>query len=276
MIARLKPLHRPGGPPRPGDWRSLHREEGQTFRQYRAGDPTLPQGERRVLYLQPLAEFTADQQRIVALTAEFLGLTFNRPVRMLPERPMALIPWKGRRTHPVERQTQLLTSYVRDEVLKPRLPRDAAAAMALTAVDLWPGEGWNFVYGEASLNDRVGVWSLARNGDPSKSPEAFRLCLLRTLKTASHETAHMFSFEHCTRYECNMAGSDSMEEADRYPLAFCPECLAKLCWATETQPTDHLRRMADFCGRSGLKDEEVYYRAALAVIQKPPKALSSP
>lgn len=276
MISALKPLHRRAGPPRPGDWRSLHSEAGQTFRQYLACDPILPRGERRVLYLQPLAEFTPEQRRIVALTGEFLGITFNRPVRMLPERPMALIPWKGRRTHPVERQTQILTSYVRDEVLKPRLPKDAAAMIALTAVDLWPGEGWNFVFGEASLHDRVGVWSLARNGDPSKSPEAFRLCLLRALKTATHETAHMFSLEHCIRYECNMAGSEHMEEADRYPLAFCPECLAKLCWATETPPADHLRRLAGFFARTGLLDEEARCRAALAALQKPPKAFSSP
>ncbi|MBK8725541.1 MAG: hypothetical protein IPL96_05660 [Holophagaceae bacterium] len=226
----------------------------------------MPEGQRTVLYIYPLGAFTPEQRRVVDRTAEFLGLTFHRPVRVLPDLPLSAVPARARRVHPVERQPQLLTRFVRDELLKPRLPEDAAAFLALTAVDLWPGEGWNFVYGDASLHERVGVWSLARNGDPSKGPEAFRLCLLRTIKTASHETAHMFSLEHCIRYECNMAGSETMEEADRYPLALCPECLAKLCWATGTQPAEHLRWMAEFCGRSGLRTDEAFFRASLRAI----------
>jgi archaemetzincin len=169
----------------------------------------------------------------------------------------------------MEGQPQILTSFVRLSLLKPRLAEDAAACLGLTATDLWPGPGWNFVYGDASLQERVGVWSLARNGDPAKGPEAFRLCLLRTLKTASHEAAHMFSFEHCTKYECNMAGSETMEEADRYPLAFCPECLAKLCWATGASPEVHLRSIAEFCDRNGLKDEEVFFRKSLDSLVSP-------
>jgi len=54
---------------------------------------------------------------------------------------------------------QVLAGYVLDSVLKPRLPGDAAACIAVTASDLWPGEGWNFVSGEASLQDRVAVKS---------------------------------------------------------------------------------------------------------------------
>jgi archaemetzincin len=46
------------------------------------------------------------------------------------------------------------------------------------------------------------VWSLARNGDPTESPEAFRIALLRAMKIAVHETGHMFSLEHCTAYRC--------------------------------------------------------------------------
>ena len=46
---------------------------------------------------------------------------------------------------------QILTTHVLGEVLKPRLPKDAAAYIAFTASDLWPGEGWNFVFGQATL-----------------------------------------------------------------------------------------------------------------------------
>ena len=110
------------------------------------------------------------------------------------------------------------------------------AYIALTTSDLWPGQGWNFVFGQASVTDRVGVWSIWRNGDPHGDDEAYRTCLRRTLKTASHETGHMFSMQHCTFYECNMCGSNHREESDRQPLWLCPICLAKLCHATGADP----------------------------------------
>ena len=94
----------------------------------------------------------------------------------------------------------MLTTYILHDVLPPRLSQDAAVLIALTAADLWPGEGWNYVFGQASLSDRVGVWSLHRFGDAEESDDAFRQCLRRTLKTASHETGHMFSMRtaRCT------------------------------------------------------------------------------
>src|SRR3712207_7363776 len=43
----------------------------------------------------------------------------------------------------------------------------------------------------------------------------FKLTLLRTLKIAAHETGHMFSVRHCTKYECVMNGSNHLGETDR-------------------------------------------------------------
>ena len=133
-----------------------------------------------------------------------------------------MIPAAARREHPTWHVKQILSTYVLDEVLRPRLPADACAYIALTTSDLWPGEGWNFVFGQASLSERVGVWSIARNGDPHGGDAAFRLCLLRTLKTASHETGHMFSMQHCTLYECNMCGSNHQRGSGPPPLVALP------------------------------------------------------
>ena len=103
-------------------------------------------------------------------------------------------------------------------MLKPKRPRDAVAVLALAALDLWPGEGWNFVFGQANLTERVGVWSLYRNGDPELGADAYTLCLRRTLKTATHETGHMLGIAHCTAYACGMNGSNS-RGGERSPTA---------------------------------------------------------
>ena len=267
-IERLKPLHQKLGKPKPGDWLDRHDESGQTFRQYLQVRAVTPTGRRTVIYVQPLGEFTEKQRQIVELSAEYLGIYMNRPVKILGDLPLSIIPDDARRTHPQWKVKQILTTYVLNDVLKPRLPHDAAAYIAFTAMDLWPGRGWNFVFGQASLRNRVGVWSINRNGDPSKDDAAFLLCLRRTLKTATHETGHMFSMPHCTAYECNMCGSNHREESDRHPLYLCPECHAKVSWATAAAPVARYRRLAEFCQKHGLKVEHSYFKKAVTALSK--------
>ncbi|HUU43409.1 MAG TPA: archaemetzincin, partial [Planctomycetota bacterium] len=202
-------------------------------------------------------------RRVVTDAADFIRVYFDMPVRVEKDLPLSLIPRKARRRDPAFGVEQVLTGYVLDELLKPRLPVDAFAYIAFTASDLWPGEGWNFVFGQASLRERVGVWSIHRFGDPSADDAAFRLTLRRTLQTGTHELGHMFSMLHCTRYECNMCGSNSLGESDRRPLTLCPECVAKVCWATSQDPVERYRRLAAFAEKHGLKPQVEQYRRRL-------------
>lgn len=259
MMEKLRSLHTAPGEPQPGDWLALYDEPGQTFREYLDCDRAGPTEKRRVIYLQPLGPFTDPHREIIKATGDFLARYFQLPVKLRPDWPASRVPRSARRRHPTQGTEQMLTSYVLDELLLPALPADAAAMIALTVTDLWPGEGWNYVFGEASTEDRVGVWSLRRYGDPSKNKDAFLLCLRRAIATASHEVGHMFSMDHCTRYQCNMGGSNSLEESDRGPLALCPECLAKLCWATGAAPARRFEQLATFCQRAGLTREKAFY-----------------
>jgi archaemetzincin len=267
-MERLKPLHKKLGKPRPGDWLATHPESGQSFRAYLDSGPVKPDRTRQIIYIQPLGAFTPLQVKIIALTAEFMGSYFGVSVKLEEVISLSLIPERARRVHPSWGNHQILTSYVLDEVLKPRLKKDALALIAFTPADLWPGEGWNFVFGQASLRGRVGVWSIYRNGDPTESEDSFRLCLLRTLKTATHEMGHMISMLHCIQYECNMCGSNHREESDRRPLALCPECLAKLCWATRIEPEERFKDLAAFCQKQGLEKEAAFFQKSWKVLTK--------
>lgn len=220
-----------------------------------------------MVYIQPLGEFSETQQRILNCTTEYMHLYFGLPVKKLPQLSLDVIPPKARRVHPSWGMDQILSTYVLEQVLIPRVSRDAVAVLALTASDLWPGEGWNFVFGQASLQSRVGVWSIYRNGDPEVGNDAFRLCLRRTLKTATHETGHMFSMLHCTTCECNMCGSNHRAESDRHPLWLCPTCLAKLTWATGTEPIGRYRRLAAFCRENVLVEEAEFFGKSVEVLE---------
>ena len=263
----LIPLHTRLGKPLPGDWLDQHHEPGQTFRQYVRGQPVKPGRVRRVIQIQPLGDFNRTQREILDKTAEFMGIYFDLPVKVQKDLPLSTIPKEARRTHPSWGDKQILTTYVLDEVLHRRLPDDACVFLALTTSDLWPGEGWNFVFGQASLRERVGVWSIYRNGDPTESDDAYRLCLRRTIKTATHETGHMFSMRHCTLYECNMCGANNRAESDRRPLALCPHCLAKLCYATDADPEKRFQKLVAFCKENGLQDEQAFYEKLLLTLR---------
>jgi archaemetzincin len=163
---------------------------------------------------------------------------------------------------------QILTTYVLEQILIPNLASDAAAFLALTTSDLWPAEGWNFVFGQAYIEQHVGVWSLYRNGDPHKNRQDFNLCLIRTLKTAAHETGHIFSIEHCIKYECVMNGSNHREESDSHPLEFCPECLAKVCWITGADIKQRYKKLAGFCRRNSLTKEAELYDKSINVLKE--------
>ena len=270
VMEKLLPLHTKLGKPRPGDRLDVHAEPGQTFREYLRSNPAVPHGKRRTIYIQPLGDFTDSQRRIITLTAEFMECYFGLPVKTKDDLQLSMIPAKAHRRHPDWGMEQILTTYVLDEILQPRLPDDAAACIALTASDLWPGKGWNFVFGQASIAERVGVWSIYRNGDPHQNDRSFRLCLLRTLKTATHEMGHLFSMQHCTKYECNMCGSNHREESDRRPLALCPECVAKVCWATAANPLKRYKKLAAFSKEQGLSSEAAFYEKSVAALDSLP------
>jgi archaemetzincin len=235
-IARIKPLFKPKSAPMPGDWLAEHQEPGQTYAQFRAATPQRAIDSYSTLRIVPIGWLTDGQEEVLGIVEEFLKPFFGLTLAMDPVVPLDDFPESARRWLDSLGPEQLLTSYLLNDVLmKRRQPRDAAV-LGITAKDLWPGPGWNFVFGQASLKERVGVWSMARNGDTDARKEMRKLCAIRTVMTATHETGHMFGIRHCTRYECGMNGSNHSDERDHQPLEFCPECQPKLWWTLKLDP----------------------------------------
>ncbi|TXT39668.1 MAG: Zn-dependent protease [Planctomycetota bacterium] len=265
---KLTPIAAALGKPGPGDWLANHREPGQTFAQYMRANPVLKNERLTTMYLCLVGDFTRDQERVLKLTMEYLGLVYAVPVKVHRRLSLDKIPDEARRTHPTWGDKQILTTYVLDGVLAPERTEDALAYLAFTSSDLWPGENWNFVFGQARLRQRLGVWSIYRNGDPSKDEDAFQLCLRRTLKTAVHETGHILTIQHCTAFQCGMNGSNNRTESDSQPLHFCPVCLRKVCWNLRVEPVEYLSSLEKFCRREKLTDEADWYRDAVKLLQK--------
>ena len=126
--------------------------------------------------------------------------------------------------------------------------------------DLYPDPLWNFVFGQASLYERVGVFSFIRY-DPAfygeKKGKTYRDMLLRrSCKVLIHETAHMFRMEHCIYYRCVLNGSNHLGESDARPLMFCPVCLRKLQLSIGFGILYRYQKLQDFFRNAGFTDEE--------------------
>jgi len=252
---------------REGDWLDSQRESGETFEEYLASSPTLPTSVRRTIYVQPVGKFTAEQKRAVSLAADFMSAFYSLPVKLRPQMALGTVPKDKQRRIEYRNNLQIRTNYFLDDLLPKILPSDAAALIAFTNYDLYPGDTWSFVFGQAMLSQRVGVYSLYRLSDRSSESdnEKDRL-MLRTLKIATHETGHMFSMKHCIKYECLMSGTNHLAETDRRPLDNCPECMAKLAWAMNYDPVERYRKLAAFWQENGRPEEaSVLLKKAAAV-----------
>ena len=249
-----------------GDWLDSQKESGETFEEYIASDPTLPTPERRTIYIQPIGTFSPQQRQAIRATAEYMRAFYNLPVRLNADRPLGKVPTDKQRKIEYRNNLQIRTSYFLDDVLPKLLPADAAALIAFTNYDLYPGNTWAFVFGQATFSERVGVWSLYQfNNPPTRKPD-FGLLLDRTLKVAMHETGHMFSMKHCIKYECLMSGTNHLGETDRRPLDNCPECMAKVAWAMNYDPVERYNNLAAFWDKHGrLVEAKVMREKAAAV-----------
>jgi archaemetzincin len=255
--------------PDPHDWLAVHPESGQTFNEFKTSRPNQPTESRRVIYLQPLGQFAADRSPSIEELREFAAAFFAMGVKALP--PVSLDASKFTTRHnPNTGNLQILTGDVL-QFLKTRVPSDAFCVLAITMGDLYPEPSWNFVFGQASLRERVGVYSFARYdpafyGEP-RTPGCETLLLRRSCKVLAHETCHMFGLAHCTYFNCLMNGSNHLAESDGRPLHLCPVCLRKLQWSIGFDVLERYRALERFTRAGGFDDEASWFSRRIEVLR---------
>jgi archaemetzincin len=142
----------------PHDWLAVHPEPGQMFGQIKDSGPNKPDGTRRKIYLQPLGELPPGRSLSPERLREYATIYFGLETDTLPA-------VQGQdfttRVNPLTHNHQILATDVL-RFLMTKLPRDAFCVLTITMEDLYPEPAWNFVFGQASLRERVAVFSFAR------------------------------------------------------------------------------------------------------------------
>lgn len=257
--------------PAAADWLAAHEEPGQTFSQYRASRPNVPDDRRSKLQILPLGAFEKGKAPGIPLLRDYMAAYFcPMTVEVLPPVAAGEVPAQSRRNS-FSGAMQWKTGDIL-EWMRGRLPADSYAMIAVTMTDLYPDESWNFVFGQASIRQRVGVFSFARYhpawaGEPV-GDGVDTLVLKRAAKVLSHETGHMFGLLHCVHYECNMNGANHLQEADATPMHLCPVCLRKLCHATRCDPAARYGRLLKFYRANGLEEEAAWVEKRKSAIER--------
>ena len=163
---------------------------------------------------------------------------------------MDLIPATARREHPTWHVKQILSTYVLDEVLRPRLPADACVYIALTTSDLWPGEGWNFVFGQASLSE---VWASGRSPATAIRTATTRLPAVpaphaedRLARDGAHvldATLHLVRVQHVRQQPSGGSGPP--------PLVALPSLLGEALLRHRSRPVNDSRTLWPSAGARG-------------------------
>ena len=246
--------------PKPHDWLASQVENGQSFRQWLDSKPNLPDSGRRTLYILPLGEFDETAPDIKKLERYTAAYYYPMKVELLPTVPDRDVRAASRVNGISAKKQWKSLDLLR--WLPSQLPDDGYAMLAVTMTDLYPDENWNFVFGQASIKNRVGVFSFARyhpDWTGRKADEnTEKLVLRRAAKILTHEMGHMFGIRHCIFNECNMNGANHLEEADSTPMHLCPVCLRKLQKATSCDPASRYGKLALFYGVNGLDEEKAW------------------
>jgi archaemetzincin len=206
------------GKPKPGDWLAAFDEPGQTLPEYRKSVKNRKTTQRNLMYIQPLGDFGDEERKLLEDMQEYSEIYFGCRTVLLEPKPLPRQAYNRKR-----KQYNASTIL---ETLVPSVPKDALSLSAITLKDLYI-PSLNFVFGLASLSNRVGVYSLTRYrwDNPDR-----KTVLKRSVKVMSHEIGHIFGMSHCIFYECIMCGSNSLRESDSRPPFLCPLCLDKLQW----------------------------------------------
>jgi archaemetzincin len=257
--------------PKPGDWLAEHPEPGQTFSQFVRSRPNRLDSLRIKLYLQPMGAFPEGRSPSLELLKTFAAAYFVMDAEVLPPLDLAGLAFRSRR-NPYSGNRQILTVDILN-FLRKRIARDAFCMLAITMEDLYPHPSWNFVFGQASLRHRVGVFSFARY-DPAfygerREKDYLRVLVRRSCKVLAHEMAHMFSLNHCIFFRCAMNGSNHLQESDSRPLHICPICLRKLQYSIGFDVVGRYERLLHFYQGSGFQDEAGWVQTRIKKMTSP-------
>jgi len=237
--------------PRPGDWLETHEELGQSFPQYakrmhpKSGG-CLPRPACDGLLICPVGNSFDSEigQMFMPHLIKYCDAFFSGMLVEVLEKPLSLSEISSRDNDFGHKQYLIGDIFTVLNTHKDVISRRRAyCRLAVTLEDIYPGDEWNYVFGQARPLERIGVFSFARHSPMfyqgvhatevgCKLTPELMLNWLRTCRhTMVHETCHMLGILHCVYWHCLMNGNNGPHDSNGSTGFLCPVCLRKLMHA---------------------------------------------
>lgn len=155
-------------------------------------------------------------EEVLNAIGRWLAHVFDCRVRLLESLPEPAYAHETKRN-------QYSSTLILHELLE-KCPPNAEKFLAITEKDLFIPM-LSFVYGQAQLQGKVALVSLARLRQtfygfaPNQA-----LLLTRARKESVHEVGHTFGLVHCVDNTCPMSLSTNIRQVDGKGENFCPDC----------------------------------------------------
>ncbi len=250
--------------PEPGrrDWLANNHEGGQTFSEFVRSEPNLLDDQRRLIYLQPIGDFATEHAPSLEKLRDFTEAYFTLETKLLPTLTIPADQVTTRIREGTERPQWLAADILK--ILEPQLPPDAYCLVGVTLTDLYSLTTTTYVFGQATIKNRTGVFSFARFDpafyDDPRLADVETLILRRSCHTLAHEICHIFGMQHCIYFKCPVNGSNNLDESDSRPMQLCPVCLRKLHSTIRFDPAERDRRLIDVYEQFGFTEEAAWIK----------------
>lgn len=257
--------------PGPRDWLAKYPEGGQTFAEFLRSEPNRLDDERRLIYLQPIGDFSTEYAPSLDKLREFTEAYFTLETKLLPTLMITADEVTTRLREGTERPQWLASDLLK--ILEPQLPPDAYCLVGVTLTDLFSDSTPTYVFGQATIRNRTGVFSFARFDpafyDDPRPADVETLILRRSCHTLAHEICHIFGMQHCVYFSCPVNGSNNLDENDSRPMQLCPVCLRKLHSTIGFDPVERDRGLLAIYQRLGFAKEADWIQRRLRTVTLP-------
>jgi archaemetzincin len=216
-------------------WKREHKDEvEQTFAAFETSESMLANAHRDVLKIVIIDSGISEEERqILHIVSAYLEAVHGVTVLLTAD---YILTSKKKREEQYAYEPNIA-------LLMKDLPENTFV-LGFTSKDLYPyrkSKDVNFIFGVGISRFAAGLFSTCR-----LRSSKFETNLIRLMNLASHEFGHMRGIAHCTKYACCMQGANNVKEADKTPLTFCAQDMAKICYLNGWSLKEGYQRQMNF------------------------------
>ncbi len=237
-LVKMSRLYEPIADPAKSDWLALHKEENQSFADFKNSNPSKVEAIEFIV----VGELSQQDSSLLQKLGNYLALFYELEIEKTTQLPIEFLPDSLFGNNKI--QSTSFLDFLQNETLVKK--QAGVLTLVICQSDLQPFPKANSIFGQASRNKRLALVSLFQTGKMENGIPNHGLQELRGVKIVSHEVGHLLGLAHCQTFQCNMNGVNHLRELDSKPAYLCPNCLEKIGWRQKFEHPERFEKLDSF------------------------------